>query len=129
MGRCPKCRAYVRVTRGGGGVPSLFAHSVPVYPCTLAASSSLAWPLLPIRGLLSSTFQLNLSTFCPMCWGALLVSVTKRLRLSEDVDECEPLVPISAQPDCLLTVHPALGDGGTGGVRAGAYTRPPLCST
>ena len=50
--------------RGGGGVdrllkmkiaqagphhaiPSLFAHSVPVYPCTLAASSSLAGPLVP----------------------------------------------------------------------------------
>jgi hypothetical protein len=26
-----------------------------------------------IRGLHSSTFQLNVSTVCPMCWGALLV--------------------------------------------------------
>jgi hypothetical protein len=29
-------------------VPSLFAHGVPVYPYTLAASSSLAWPLAPV---------------------------------------------------------------------------------
>jgi len=28
-------------------VPSLFAHSVPVYPYTLTASSSLAWPHVP----------------------------------------------------------------------------------
>ena len=27
--------------------PSQTAHSVPVYPCILAATSSLAWPLLP----------------------------------------------------------------------------------
>ena len=27
--------------------PTLFAHSVPVYPYTLAASSCLAWPLVP----------------------------------------------------------------------------------
>ena len=26
--------------------PALFAHSVPVYPYTLAASSALAWPLV-----------------------------------------------------------------------------------
>jgi hypothetical protein len=26
------------------------------------------------RGLHSSTFQLNVSNFCPMCWGALTVS-------------------------------------------------------
>ena len=30
-----------------------------------------------IRGLHSSTVQLNVSTFCHLCWGALLVSVTK----------------------------------------------------
>jgi hypothetical protein len=29
------------------------------------------------RGLQSSTFQLNVGTFCPVCWGAWLVSVTK----------------------------------------------------
>jgi len=28
------------------------------------------------RGLHSSTFQLKVSTFCPMLWGALLTSVT-----------------------------------------------------
>jgi len=32
---------------GGRASTSLFAHSVTVYPCTLAASSSLAWPLVP----------------------------------------------------------------------------------
>jgi len=37
------------VHRGQGRalVLSLFAHSVPVYRCTLAASSSRAWPLVP----------------------------------------------------------------------------------
>ena len=34
-------------TRPNVGSTSLFAHSVPVYPYTLAASSSLAWPLVP----------------------------------------------------------------------------------
>jgi len=34
-------------------------------------------PRIGGRGLLSSTFQLNVSTFCPMRCGALLVSVTK----------------------------------------------------
>jgi len=32
---------------------------------------------VPGRGSHSSTFQLNVSTFCPMWWGALLVSWTK----------------------------------------------------
>jgi hypothetical protein len=30
--------------------PSLFFHRLPVYPCTLAATSSLAWPLVPSLG-------------------------------------------------------------------------------
>jgi hypothetical protein len=42
-------------------------------------------------GLPSSASQLNVSTCCPMCRGALLVSVMQRLRLSKDVDECQPL--------------------------------------
>jgi hypothetical protein len=55
------------------------------------------------RGLHSSTFQLNLSTFSSMWWGALLVSVTKRLRLSKDVDECKtlPADRVSVLPDTL----------------------------
>jgi len=28
--------------------PGMFAHSVPVYPHTFAVSSSLAWPLVPL---------------------------------------------------------------------------------
>ena len=38
------------VLRGGEAslIPCLFAHSVPVFPYTLAASSSLAWPLVPV---------------------------------------------------------------------------------
>jgi len=35
------------------------------------------------RGLHSSTFQLNVSSFCPMWWGALLVSVTKTAQVEQ----------------------------------------------
>ena len=36
-----------------------------------------------IRGLHSSTFQLNVSTFCPTWWGALLISVTKTAHVEQ----------------------------------------------
>ena len=36
-----------------------------------------------IRALHSSTFQLNVSTFCPMWWGALLVSETKTAQVQQ----------------------------------------------
>jgi len=51
---------------------------------------------IAIRGLHSSTLQLNVSTFCAMCWSAWLYSMTKRLRLSKDVDKCKPLMAIPA---------------------------------
>jgi hypothetical protein len=35
------------------------------------------------RGLHSSTLQLNVSTFCPMWWGALLVSVTETAQVEQ----------------------------------------------
>jgi len=35
------------------------------------------------RGLHSSKLQLNVSTFRPMCWGAVLESVTKRTRVEQ----------------------------------------------
>jgi len=45
--RCLAMGTKSRQTGATGGA-SLFAHTVPVYPCTLdAASSSLAWPLVP----------------------------------------------------------------------------------
>jgi len=35
------------------------------------------------RGLHSPSFQLNVSTFCSMCWGALLVSVTNTAQVEQ----------------------------------------------
>jgi len=43
-------------TRSRSRSTSLFAHSVPVYPCTFAASSSLTWPLAPIAPHLRSRY-------------------------------------------------------------------------
>jgi len=52
----------------------------------LATCTAPPWPhqsvstqrvMPPGRGLHSSTFPLNVSTFGPMYWGALLVSVTE----------------------------------------------------
>jgi len=43
----------------------------------------------------SSTFQLNVSAFCGIRW---VVSVTKRLRLSRQVDECIKALPRSGSP-------------------------------
>jgi len=51
------------------------SENKPTMARTHSSASVAERPL--VRGLHSSTFQLNVSTFCPMWWSALLVSVTK----------------------------------------------------
>ena len=97
--RGPKNKVVaVKKTGGGNGGGGGMAPSVPRG-----------------RGLHSSTFRLNVSTFCRIPWVESVVT------LSRKVDECKPLLPGTLQ----MTISNG-GGGGGGGGRAAPQRAVPM---
>jgi len=90
----------------------LFAHSVPVYPCTPAAASSLPWAIVPrvVTTYLCArsvpVYPCTLTASSSLAWRLLDDSVPVYLYTLAASSSC-PLhtALLSAQSDCVLVVY------------------------
>jgi len=110
-------------------VPALFAHGVPMYPHTLAASSCLVWPLVPALFAHSAPLHTLAASSC-LAWPLVLFSAqlapvfpgnhrhssqlttSKVLKLSNPGNECEVLAGGEGEGGRIDRCGPGWADGG-----------------